>query len=234
MQDDDNEETINVVIDYNQTLSLIIVRGGSMMPSHLTIRAEVMPDETAEEIDFDVAFAKIKFWFETIVSHSVVLCRNNKNVTDILLQSDGRPRMVNHMMMTPFEPTDEHLAVLFQSKMTALSGGMLQFGCVRVESDISNGLVFTYVGDWEKDLPAMKDWFDVTPYYFERPWWTRDDASVTDFLIDGADVAVFPPWAFKLDFIETSLRPNKNDNDPKASAARGAFTPKIIDGGRQD
>ena len=203
-----------------------------MIPCHLTIRAEVLPSEEAEEIDFDITFGKIKFWFETIVSRSVVFCRSNKTAIDMMLQDGNRPRMMNHMMITPFEPTDEHLAVLFQSKMEALSEGKINFGCIRVESDSSHGLVFTYVGDWKKDLPEMKDWFSTTPYYFETPWWTRDDVSTIDMIVGDIDVDIIPPWAFKLDFIKTSMRPNVENTE--SVVIKGAFRPKVIDGGRND
>lgn len=231
---DDNTESgsINVVIDYTQKVSLVRFLGDNLMPAKLSIRAEVVPSEYTQEIDFDVAFSKIKFWFETIVSRSVIFSRTNKTAIEMMVDNEGRPRIANHMMITPFEPNDEHLASLFQAKMTALSGGSINFGCIRIKTD-SNGLVFTYVGDWEDDLPEMKDWYSIKPYYFETPWWTRDDVSTVDMIIGDIEPEVIPAWAFKLDFIEDSIRPKKDEN-AESVVIKGRFHPKIIDGGQKD
>lgn len=229
--DDAADTGINVVIDFTQKVSLIRYLGNSLLPSSLSIRAEVIPSDTAQEIDFDVTFAKIKFWFETIVARSVVFCRTNETAIGMMISEEGRPKIANHMMITPFEPSDEHLACIFQSKMSALSGGTIDFGYVRIKTD-STGLVFTYVGNWQDDLPVMEDWFSTKPYYFDTPWWTRDDVSTIDMTVGEIDPLVPPAWAFKLDFIDESIRP-KTDENPTV-IIKGAFQPKIIDGGETD
>ncbi len=230
---DDTESSITVVIEYTQDVSITRFMGSSLVPCRLSITADVMPFEGVEEVDFDVAFAKIKFWFETIISRCVICSRLNATGLSMILKEDGSPKLTNHLMFTPYEPTDEHLAVLFQSKMTALSAGMFQFGCVKVKSD-SSGLVFTYIGDWEKDLPTMDTWFSKKPYYFETPWWTRDDVSTLDMII-GDDVDTLPPWAFKLDFIENSIRPNKSAVEkPPDEEVVIKFKPKVFDGGKEE
>jgi hypothetical protein len=229
----ETESSINVVIDYTQKVNLIRFLGNNLLPSSLSIRAEVVPSEEAQEIDFDVTFAKIKFWFDTIVSRSVVFCRANETAINMMISEEGRPKIANHMMITPFEPNDEHLACIFQSKMTALSGGTVNFGCVRIKTD-ANGLVFTYVGDWHDDLPEMKDWFETKPYYFESPWWTRDDVSTIDMTVGDIDPQVPPAWAFKLDFIGDSIRPKADDAIKESVIIKGTFLPKVIDGGQPD
>lgn len=235
MNDIDIEEEANVIIDFTHRVNLIRFRNDLIVPSRLKIRAEVFASETAQEIDFDITFAKIKFWFETVVSKSVVFSRSNGTAMDMLLNEAGQPRLINHLMVTPYEPTDEHLAVLFQSKMSALSNGTVEFGGIRVEVEEA-GLVFTYIGDWRDDLPSMSDWFDVKPYYFEEPWWQRNDASTLDVIAPDADLTKLPSWAYKMDFIENAIRPRSN---PKPTAAedvviRGAFRPKVIDGGKDN
>jgi len=227
MSDDD----INVTIDFSHKITLIRFLGDTMLPVRLKLRADVYASETAEEIDFDITFAKIKFWFETVVSRTVVFSRSNINAMGILVNETGRPRVANHLMVTPFEPTDEHLAVLFQSKMGALSGGTVEFGGVRLEL-ADAGLVFTYIGDWHDDLPVMNEWFNVKPYYFDEPWWCRDDASTLDVIADDADPNEPPAWAYKLDFIEHAIRPKTSTKTEKEVVVRGAFRPKIITGGR--
>jgi hypothetical protein len=226
----DTDESVNVVIDFSHKISLIRFLSNSMAPVRLKLRAEVFPREEAEEIDFDITFAKVKFWFETVVARSVVFCRTNTVATEMVLTKSGKPRLLNHLMMTPYEPTDEHLAVLFQSKLSALSRGTMEFGCVRVEQE-EGGLVFTYVGDWHNDLPSMETWFDTKPYYFTEPWWQRDDASTLDIITANADMVNPPAWAYRLDFIENAIRPKHPIDEV---VVRGGFNPKIIRGGRDD
>jgi len=228
----DHEETVNVTIDFSHRISMIRYLGNSMAPVRLKMRAEVFPSETAAEIDFDITFGKIKFWFETVVARSIVFCRTNSTAMEMLLTDMGKPKVVNHLMVTPFEPTDEHLAVLFQSKMGAFAKGLIEFGCVRVEAE-EGGLVFTYVGDWRDDLPSMEKWFNVKPYYFDTPWWQRDDASTLDVIAENADLSSVPSWAYRLDFIDAAIRP-KIEKAPDNVVIRGVFRPKIITGGEDD
>jgi hypothetical protein len=233
-EDNALDSSINVVIDYTQKVTLIRFLGNHLLPAYMSIRAEVIPSEYTKEIDFDVTFAKIKFWFDTIVARSVVFCRTNKAAIDMIMKENEQPNIANHIMITPYEPNDEHLASLFQSKMTALSGGTINFGCVRIKTD-SNGLVFTYVGDWEEDLPKMEDWFATKQYYFDAPWWTRDDVSTLDMTVGEIDPTVLPAWAFNLNFIEESIRPKRDvKEDEESVVIKGTFQPKIIDGGQTD
>jgi hypothetical protein len=226
-------EGITVVIDFSHKINIIRFLGNSMRAARLNIRAEVVPTEYAEEIDFDITFAKIKFWLETIVNGTIAFSRANTTALEMMFGENNKPKIVNHLMVTPFEPTDEHLASLLQAKMAALSGGKITFGCVRIQTENSNGLVFTYVGEWEEDLPEMKDWYPTTPYYFETPWWTRDDVSTLDIIIGEIQPDIIPAWAFNLDFLENSIRP-KPDHTEEEVVIKGSFQPKIIDGGRDE
>ena len=233
IEDEQYEDGITVVIDYSQKVNIVRFIGNELQPAQITIKAEVMPNPESKEIDFDVAFAKIKFWFDNVVSRSVVCSRTNATALKMLIDAEsGAPMLINRLMFTPYEPRDEHLGVLFQAKMEALSSGSFHFGCVQVQSG-GNGLMFTYVGEWQRDLPEMAEWFSATPYYFEQPWWARDDASTIDMMI-GDDTSVPPPWAFTLDFIESSLRPQtpaeQTEKPPEEVVIK--FKPKVIDGGK--
>ena len=232
MDIDHDDDDVNIIIDFSHKVSLVRFLGDTMVPARLKMRAEVFASETAQEIDFDITFAKIKFWFETVVSRSVAFSRTNSTAMNMLVNELGKPRVVNHLMVTPFEPTDEHLAVLFQSKMGALSKHTIEFGGVRVEAEDA-GLVFTYIGDWREDLPTMDNWFAIKPYYFDSPWWQRDDASTLDVIAADAELDKPPNWAYRLDFIENAIRPKPSEK-PETVVIRGAFRPKIIPGGKDE
>jgi hypothetical protein len=237
MFDDDDEDSVNVVIDFSTEVNLVRIIGNAFIPARLKVRAEVLPTKNATEIDFDITFAKIKFWFDTIVSRTIVFSRSNASALSMVTDDEGKPTVLNQLMIAPHEPTDEHLGALFQAKMAALSGGTMEFGAVRVSSEAPNGLVWTYVGDWQRDLPAMQQWFNTTPYWFNEPWWARDDASTIDMISQGSyDPEKPPTWAMTLDFIEAAIRPHHTEDSAETTAEtteniviRGAFRPTVID-----
>ena len=221
-----DEEGSMIIIEFKQSVNLVRFIGNGLIPTKLNIKAEIIPTEETEDSDFDVAFTKIKFWFDTIVNHAVAYCIGNEMAFNMMIK-DGHPQLANHLIITPNEPSDEHLAALFQSKMQALSSNKFTFGQIKIESKSFNGLVFTYIGSWEDDLPEMKDWFSTTPYYFETPWWTRDDISTIDMIIGEYDAENTPMWATKLDFIEQTIL---SENPSTQNIVKGTFKPKIIDG----
>lgn len=243
MLDIDSEANgVNVLIDFNQKISVVRVIGNIITPATLAIKAEVLPAVDAMDIDFDIAFAKIKFWFETIVSRTIMFSRNNMMALDMFTDSDGNARVINQLMITPHQPTDEHLGALFQAKMTALSEGKMNFGVVRVNSESQSGLVWSYVGEWHDDLPDMEQWFAQKPYYFDSPWWTRPDSSTIDMITKGTtNFETIPNWAFRMDFIESAIRPHDIDQpsesavpEPDNVVLRGRFRPTVIDGGSDE
>ena len=229
---------MEVAIDFSHDVRLIRYLDSTLSATQFRLRADLMPTTDLEDLDFDIVIAKIKFWLDTIVCRSIAFCCRNQTAFDMLLADDGNPRLSNHLMITPEEPQDDHLAVLLQSKLTALAGGKMQFGCIRIESDSPSGLTFTYVGEWQEDLPGMSDWFSKKPYYFEEPWWCRDDISTLDIIAANEDdYSKRPFWAMRLDFIENSIRPEKKDHDDapvEESVVKGTFRPKVINGGKDD
>jgi hypothetical protein len=240
-ENDSIDDSVNVLIDFTQTVSIVRMMGNAITPARLTIKAQVLPSQDAQEVDFDITFAKIKFWFETVVCRTVVLCRDNVQALSMFTDGEGKSRVVNYLMICPSEPTDEHLGALFQSKMSALSNGTMEFGVVRVNSESQSGLVWSYVGDWREDLPDMANWFATKPYYFEHPWWARNDTSTIDIIASGVtDFSQPPNWAFNLDFIETAIRPKASEPGVDVATSleniviRGAFRPKVIDGGSDE
>jgi hypothetical protein len=236
---DDADDGVNVIIDFTQKVSFVRMMGNVLTPTRLTIKAEVLPSPNAKDIDFDISFAKIKFWFETVVSRTVVFCRNNTTALGMFIDDEGRSVVINHLMISPNEPTDEHLGALFQSKMQALSGGTMAFGLMRINSESQSGLVWSYVGDWEDDLPKMADWFQTKPYYFDIPWWARNDTSTIDMIGQGVTDFSHPPaWAYNLDFIADAIRPRPDaiapSETPENVVIRGAFHPTVIEGGADE
>lgn len=226
--EDDILSDVEVLIDFEHTLTIIRLIENTLIPSTLRIKAEVLPGLIEVESDFDIAFAKIRFWFENVVSRSIAFCRDNDAAMDMLTSDAGKNVTGNNLMLTPEEPTDAHLAAIFQAKMSALANGVLGFGTVEIRSDNVVGLMFTFVGEAEEVLPTMDEWIGKRTY-FDAPWWLRDDASTLDVVPpEDADLKAIPDWAFSLDFIEKSYRPKQE------FVVRPEFKPVIIDGGKSD
>lgn len=228
MSDDVEEEEINVLIDFEHQVNLIRIINKTFMPSSISIKAEILPSEDTDDEDYEVAFAKIRFWFENVVSRSIAFSKFNKDALEMLVTKEGHNNTGNLLMVTPSEPTDETLAILFQAKMTALSSGKIMFGAVEVKSNNLAGLRFTFIGLAADILPSMTDWIGERTY-FEEPWWYRDDASTLDVVPgEDSDLDKKPAWAYNLDFITNAIKPQDT------VVLKADFKPTVIDGGKKD
>lgn len=223
MIDDEDDEALFISFTLETRIARIL--GNTVVPSRLTIRTDVNPNEDMSEAELSLAMSKIRFWFDNIVAKTVAFAFDNDAAMAMLIDEEGKNRTNNVLMITPGEPTDDLLATLFQSKVTALSGFKIEFSLMEVKSDNPMGLTFMFVGDGRKMLPSMDEWIGKRTY-FKEPWWNRDDASTLDVIPPpGADTTKKPAWAFSLDTI----------NNPRAAETpviRPSFKPTIIDGGK--
>jgi len=228
MTPDDIEDGVNVLINFEHDLTMVRIVENIFLASHVSIKAEVMPLDDAEDVDYEIAFAKVRFWLENIVTRCIAFCKSNVAARSMLIDENGHNNSGNLIMLCPMEPSDENLAVLLQAKMTALGGGKIMFGSIDIKSNNLTGLRFTFIGNASDLLPDIANWIGPNSY-FARPWWDRDDASTLDVVpADDADLSVKPEWAYDLDFIAKAIRPVDD------VVLRPAFNPTVIDGGRKD
>ena len=221
--DDDDEEAL--FISFRTQFSLVRIAENIVMPSRLQIRADVNPDDDVTEAQLSNVMSKVKFWFDNIVARSIAFSNDNENALAMVINSEGRNRTANVLMITPGDPTDDVLAALFQAKLNALGGNSVEFGMVEVKSDNPVGLSFTFVGDATKILPPMDRWMGERNY-FDKPWWNRDDSSTLDIIPpEGADLTKKPSWAFSLDTFGA---------EKEVVISKPAFKPTIIDGGKKE
>jgi hypothetical protein len=208
---------------------IVRIIDNTLVPSHLKIKSEIIPDEDITEDELRGAISKIHFWFEDIVARSVAFSANSANAIDILIDDAGSNRTTNVLLMTPGEPTDEILAPLFCAKMRALAGSGMTFDMVQVKSDNALGLRFAFTGDPDVILPSIEEWIGDKSY-FPKPWWHRDDGSTIDLVPpEGADLSQVPPWAFPLEEPSFAKPPGE-----AAVVIRPVFRPTVIDGGKAD
>jgi hypothetical protein len=233
VDDDDDDETGTVMLDFVQDVMLIRVFGKSVIPVSLRIKAELLPVSDDDEIPMDVIVAKLKFWFDAVVARCICVARSDTVGRTLFTDEAGQIKVNNNLMLTPFEPTDEHLAMIFQAKITALANYELMVGYVRINTIAEAGLVTTYLGNWMDDLPDMEAWFNVKPYFFDVPWWARNDISTIDMIPDGTvDFTLRPKWAITLDFIDAAMTPHHAEGallDMPDTIIRKNFRPTIVE-----
>lgn len=200
----------NFIIKYTQKFSAIKVLDTELFPVWLTVSTDLISDISIESSEFKLGIAKLDFWFTNIVQNSLMFSLENDWAIDL-----DPPQ--NLPLVTPYEPTDEVLALLFNCKCNALAAGAFEVSFFTVE-DGASSLSFTYADDEMPNLPS----FDKDRSFFSQPWWHRGDSSTFDIMpSENDDITKPPDFFFSLDFLkEKSCGP--------AEIIRPSFKPTII------
>lgn len=224
MIDDDDQFDAAIYISLKQEARFIRIMDDLLIPTRLSIRADISPSDEASSAEITTALLKIQLWLEHVVPRCVAFSADNEAALDMFFDGVGGMRSSNQMMLTPGSPSDDVLATLFLAKMQALAGEDIEFSMCRIESDNAAGLNFTFVGDPYEILPEMKDWLGVRNY-FAVPWWGRDDATTFDVVPPAdADLTVKPEWALPVIPAYFATAP---------AIVRPGFKPIVIDGGKK-
>lgn len=218
-----DENGPELFINYGFDVTLVRIIGNMFVPSYLKVQVMIERGETASDHDIELVLTKWKFYFDSIISKSIVFSSENDQAIDILVGSDGISKTSNVLMLSPEDPSDEAIASLFQAKMNALGKGHLVVYSLEISSDNMNGLSFALVGDHSLCLPATIEDYLGGESFWEVPWWDRDDASSLDVLKPEGDVPV-PSWAYSLDFLDRT--------QTKSVLSRSSFRPHVINGGK--
>lgn len=225
------EFVVRLALDFKA----IRVVGNRLVPTHWKLQAEVLYDEpeddttgAQDEVEIQVAIAKIKYWLENSLSGSLLISVDNEWAYEAFFDEDGRCTSGNNIVLLPGDPADDMIAEIIHSKMNAFGGETLEFGVIELTSDDKTGLSYMFTGVGEFNLPEMKEWVGDRAY-FDKPWWARDDASTMDVIPgDDADLDVKPASAYSLDFIRQTFRKQFGE---EAVVVRPNFKPTVIDGG---
>jgi len=212
-------EDRTLFINYAFNFSVCRLVDNLLFPSVFQVRAEV---DIIDESRVELALRKINYWLSEYVTQAIVIPANSLGLS-LVLNDDNTPRLQNQLMITPDEPTDDHMCMLLQSKLQALAAGAFAVGMVEVTSDNADGFTFTFTGDSEDELPSMSEWI-TGPTWFKEPWWLRDDASMIDTVAPpDADLSAIPVWATDLNFLDRGSSPQE------AIVLKTDFSPRIID-----
>lgn len=212
-------------------VKLIRMIGNVLVPTHLTISANLERCEGFSDYDMELGITKCRYWLEHVVSKTIAFNKENITAIDMFTDEETQVTRVGNMfMLTPDEPRDEVIGALIQSKMNALSKGAFIVEAISVETDNLNGLSFTLAGDHGIFLPqTMEEWLGA-PSIFTVPWWMRDDRSTLDvYFVDG-DKTETPSWASSLDFLDKRTRKVED----QVAVLRPDFKPTIVKGGKDD
>lgn len=231
-EDDDDDFAGEIIVRYSQEIKSLRVLENTLSPCHWKLKAEIIhePDVEPDEVEIKIALMKIRYFFEEIVANGVIWCNSNEWAAAAFLDENGKPTIGNLPIITPYEPTDDHMAIIFQSKMNAFAAPGMSFNFVEL-IPVDNDISFLFVGDAEDALPTIEEWVGERSY-FDKPWWARDDASTIDVIPnEDADLEEKPGFAVSLDFIGEHLRPKEITN---AKIIKPEFNPKIIKGGKDE
>lgn len=233
MIDDDDEDLAGeIIVRYSLDVKTLRVIENEISNCHWKLKAEIIhdPDIEPDEIEIKIALMKVRYFFEEIVANSVIWCNSNEWAAKAFLDDNGKPTIGNLPMLTPFEPTDDHLAIIFQSKMNAFAAPGMQFNFVEL-NPIDNDISFLFVGDAEEALPTIEEWVGDRSY-FDKPWWARNDGSTIDVIPnEDANLEEKPGFAYSLDFLGEHLRPKEITD---AKIIKPAFKPQVIKGGKDE
>lgn len=195
------------------------------------LKAEVMVKENCSEQELSIALEKIHFWFENIVSTSIMFCRDNEFALDMMFDDNGKQRTGNFPMVFPDDPTDDHIAMVFQAKLNALGNECILFGPIEMSSDTRENLTCCFAGHGEFYLPTMAEWVGDRSYH-DKPWWSRNDGSTLDMIPSpDADVTKPPHFGYDMSFIEKQFLKEQSE---AAIIIRPEFNPRVISGGLDD
>jgi hypothetical protein len=204
----------------------------NVLSSHMhSLKTEVHVKQSCTEQQLSVALEKIHFWFDHIVSSAIMFNRDNGFALDMMFDDEGRQKTGNFPMVMPEDPSEDFLAVIFQSKLNALGGGQVMFSFVEISSDTRENLSCGFAGHAEMYLPSMVEWIGERAFH-AQPWWARNDGSTFDVIPgENADLSKPPQFGYDISFIEKQFL---KENSEAAIIIKPEFKPRVISGGLDD
>lgn len=177
-----------------------------------SIEMKIYPIEECNDTDYYIATDKLNFWFDNVVDGSIIFCHTNKWAKNCFIDNT-----LNDLMITPEDPTDDHLALLLRCKSFYITQKAFNIGSMTIVSDISN-IKYVSGGDPLDYLPDSNEYLPKNRW-FDKAWWLRGDGSMLDLPKQkGEEEAA---WEFSLTFLEEL-------DMTKGELVKYKFQPKII------
>lgn len=217
----DYDDDIDTFVNYSLDCTFCRIINNTLYPTRMTIDLGV-EIFTQDEEELGFALKKVAHWFRQCATGAIIASGMNVSGLSMLLDEESKPRLTNNLMVTPAEPTDTHLMHIFRAKINALADDAFEVISIEVNTNDSEGLAFTYVGDGEGVLPEMDEWVPG-PNWFPMPWWDRCDISMIDTSApEGTDFGMRPQWAATLEHL-------RDREEQTAIIIKGDWEPRLVE-----
>ena len=146
----------------------------------------------------NAAFLKIKFFIESVIHQSVFTWPGAKiNMTNI----------DNKIVMLPHPPANDVIAMALHSKLNAIVSEFIDIVSVKVGSKVRDPIIsYTHADTIYPVLPKLKDWVKSDDYYYDAPWWGRNDSDTEDYEVNSdTDLTKLPKSDTILDDLEKAV-----------------------------
>lgn len=146
----------------------------------------------------NAAFLKIKFFIESVIHQSVFTWPGAKiNMTNI----------DNKIVMLPHPPANDVIAMALHSKLNAIVSEYIEVVSVKVGSKVRDPIIsYTHADSIYPVLPELKEWVQSEEYYYDAPWWGRNDTDTEDYEITSeTDLTKLPESDTILDDLEKAV-----------------------------
>ena len=153
---------------------------------------------TTDYAKSNAAFLKIKFFIESVIHQSVFTWPGAKiNMTNI----------DNKVVMLPHPPANDVIAMALHSKLNAIVSEFIDIVSVKVGSKVRDPIIsYTHADTVYPVLPKLKDWVKSDDYYYDAPWWGRNDSDTEDYEVNSdTDLTKLPKSDTILDDLEKAV-----------------------------
>ena len=121
----------------------------------------------------NAAFLKIKFFIEQLM-HQSILTHPSAKI--------DMANIENKIVMLPHPPSNDVIAMVLHSKLTAIVSEYIEIITVKVGSKARDPVIsYTHGDDEDPALPPLKQWVASDDYYYDEPWWHRNSTDTQDY-----------------------------------------------------
>ena len=153
---------------------------------------------TTDYAKSNAAFLKIKFFIESVI-HQCVLTHPSAKI--------NMANITNKVVMLPHPPANDVIAMVLHSKLNAIVSEYIEIIKVTVGSKVRDPVIsYTHAETIYPVLPELKDWVKSDDYYYDAPWWGRNDTDTQDFEVNSeTDLTKLPKSDTILDDLEKAV-----------------------------
>ena len=211
-----------IILNYNNQFEAMRLMDKKLLIANWDVIFDLMLIDDEDGFDLTYVITKVNYFFDVLLHNSILFSADNE------WASTSFSDCSNNIVLTPGEPTDDLLTILLYNKLHKLVGNSIDIGYLEIKSNHSGGLSFIYTGELNETLPDIDEWIGEK-YYFDEPWWNRDDSSTFDSKPPkDADLSKPPEFAQKLDFLAEPVK-----NKEKAKVVKPEFKPKVVSGAKE-